>query len=36
MKVRPDFGETPFQIGFHFFVGVPLRWLREKDKMGRP
>jgi hypothetical protein len=25
MKVRPDFGETPFQIGFHFFVGVPLR-----------
>jgi hypothetical protein len=21
MKVRPDFRETPFQTGFHFFVG---------------
>jgi hypothetical protein len=23
-KVRPDFRETPFQTGFHFFVGRSL------------
>jgi hypothetical protein len=24
VKLRSDLGETPFQIGFHFFVGDPL------------